>query len=73
MVTLTVSKIASIYSTDAIISCHVEKKYDICINADVLPKYPKIGITVGSLLKLICIVLNIINIMHGQACFNKLS
>ena len=22
-----------------------------CINADVLPKYPKIGITVGSLLK----------------------
>ena len=27
------------------------KKYDICINADVLPKYPKISITVGSLLK----------------------
>ena len=26
------------------------KKYDMCINADVLPKYPKIGITVGSLL-----------------------
>ena len=25
MVTLTVSKIASIYSTDAIFSCHVEK------------------------------------------------
>ena len=43
-------KIASIYSTDAIFSCHVEKKNDICINADVLPKYPKIGITVGSLL-----------------------
>ena len=38
------SKIASIYSTDAICSCHVEKKYDICINADVLPKYPKIDI-----------------------------
>ena len=50
MVTLTVSKIASIYSTDAIFSCHVEKKYDICINADVLAKYSKIGITVGSLL-----------------------
>ena len=51
MVTLTVSKIASIYSTDAIFSCHVEKKNDIRINADVLSKYPKIGITVGSLLK----------------------
>ena len=29
------------------------KKYDICINADVLPKCPKIGITVGSLLKVL--------------------
>ena len=28
------------------------KKYDVCINADVLPKCPKIGITVGSLLKI---------------------
>ena len=50
MVTPTVSKIASIYSTDAIFLCQVEKKYDICINADVLPKCLKIGITVGSLL-----------------------
>ena len=51
MVTLTVSKIASIYSPDAIFLCHAEKKYDIGINADVLPKYSKIGLTVGSLLK----------------------
>ena len=27
------------------------KKYNICINADVLSKCPKIGITVGSFLK----------------------
>ena len=53
------SKIASIYSTDAIFSCQVEKKYDIFINADVLPKCPKIGWTVGSLLnrKYLCYVL----------------
>ena len=49
VVTLTVSKIAPIYSTDAIFSCQVEKKYDI-FNADVFPKCRKIGITIGSLL-----------------------
>ena len=49
LVTLTVSKIAPIYSTDAIFSCQFEKKYDI-FNADVFPKCRKIGITIGSLL-----------------------
>ena len=54
MVTLTMSKIASIYSTDhdAIFLCQVEKNMTYALMRIVLPKCPKIGITVASLLKL---------------------